>query len=112
MKVEGDFLRGYTDAIILSVLDEADNYGYQINSHITTITDEKLRLTEATLYTSFKRLESDGFIVSYWQDGTNTKRKYYSITTEGKKYLAIYKKIWGENKKIIDKFLGGYENEK
>lgn len=101
----GDLLRGHTDAIILSLLKQKDSYGYEINQHITEISDQNFSLTEATMYTTLKRLEKNEYITSYWQDGINTKRKYYAITKEGQAYLLEHLKSWNDAKKIINKFL-------
>jgi len=106
MNIVGDLLRGHTDAIILSFLEKEDSYGYQINQNIEKMSEGALQLTEATLYTVFKRLEGKEFIVSYWQDGNNNvKRKYYSITLLGKEYLKEHKESWQELQKILNTFL-------
>lgn len=112
MELTGDILRGHTDAIILSILSESDNYGYQINLEIAKRSDEDFMLTEATLYTTFKRLETDELILSYWKDGLYVKRKYYSITPKGREYLKILSQQWEKTKIIIDKFIGEKKNEK
>ena len=105
MDLFGDTLRGHTDAIILSILLEGDSYGYLINQIISKRTDEKFILTEATLYTAFKRLEAAYFIVSYWTDGTNqVKRKYYSITESGRKYFNEKRQTFIETTQILDTF--------
>lgn len=113
MNLTGDILRGHTDAIILSILENQDSYGYQINHLISSISEEKFMLTEATLYTSFKRLEKAGYITSYWREGiNNTKRKYYSITPSGITYLQNEKENWQKTRNIINKFLGGENGKK
>ncbi len=106
MNIVGDLLRGHTDAIILSILKKEDNYGYRINQQIESLTKGTLVLTEATLYTVFKRLESKALISAYWQDGTHgVKRKYYSITKNGKAYLEDHKLSWTSLKEIMDTFM-------
>lgn len=106
MDLFGDALRGHTDAIILSILDEGDSYGYQINQTIFKRSEGRFVLTEATLYTAFKRLESAQYIVSYWVD-TNlpVKRKYYAITELGKAHLAEKIHSFIESTNILEKFL-------
>lgn len=111
MELAGDILRGYTDSIILSILNEGDNYGYQINLEISKRSNEEFMLTEATLYTAFKRLERDGLILSYWQDGVYVKRKYYSLTKKGQEHFKTYCQQWEKTKEIIEKFLGGNKHE-
>ncbi|HEY8365498.1 MAG TPA: PadR family transcriptional regulator [Haloplasmataceae bacterium] len=54
MEFVGDILRGHTDTIILSLLEDKDSYGYEINSTIAKITNQQFILTEATLYTALK----------------------------------------------------------
>ncbi len=106
MELVGDILRGHTDTIILSLLENEDSYGYAINSTIAQTTNQQFVLTEATLYTAFKRLESDGLITSYWREGLNqTKRKYYSITSKGKEILKIKREIWLNASKILNQLI-------
>ncbi|HHU56310.1 MAG TPA: PadR family transcriptional regulator [Acholeplasmataceae bacterium] len=113
MSLTGDFLRGHTDAIILSLLEKEDSYGYMINREISEISNHEFMLTEATLYTAFKRLEKEGLITSYWKEGhNNLKRKYYSITNLGRKYLFNHRKDWKAANIIINKFLEGENGTK
>lgn len=106
MTLEGDLIRGHTDAIILSRLLRADSYGYEINKTISTLSAGRFELKEATLYTAFKRLEEAGFIVSYWGDsGAGARRKYYTITPSGREAARQMVQQWRENKEIMDKLL-------
>ena len=108
MNLSGDELRGHTDSIILSILEKENSYGYRINKEIEAISDGAFILTEATLYTVLKRLEKQGYIISYWEEGLNNiKRKYYSITETGIDYLNQARKNWENTYIVIDKFLGG-----
>ena len=100
MSITGDLIRGHTDAIILARLLQSDSYGYEINKTISTLSDRRFELKEATLYTAFKRLEESGFITSYWGDsGAGARRRYYAITAPGRE--------WAETKEIMDKLLIG-----
>lgn len=102
----GDFIRGHTEAIILSILEKEDSYGYKINQTIEQISQGELILTEATLYSVFKRLEKSEFIQSYWQEGiNNVKRKYYAITPKGLEYLKDHKTSWSKLSHILNEFL-------
>lgn len=102
----GDFIRGHTEAIILSILEKEDSYGYKINQTIEKISQGELLLTEATMYSVFKRLEKNEFIQSYWQEGiNNVNRKYYSITPLGKTYLKEHKHSWHKFSNMLNQFL-------
>ncbi|MEG0019218.1 MAG: PadR family transcriptional regulator [Oscillospiraceae bacterium] len=106
MLVMSDIIRGYTDTIILSQLSKNDSYGYEINKVIQEITKGEYELKEATLYTTFRRLEAAEQIVSYWGDETTgARRRYYAITDAGR---AMYKENlqdWQRAKTIIDALL-------
>ena len=106
MSIAGDLIRGHTDAIILSRLQRSDSYGYEINKTISTLSSGRFDLKEATLYTAFKRLEEQGYILSYWGDASvGARRRYYSITPAGREASHRYRQEWLETKEIMDKLL-------
>lgn len=107
-----EILRGYTDTIILAQLSEHDSYGYEINKNTVEATDSALELKEATLYTTFRRLEASGHIASYWGDeSTGARRRYYSITDSGRKLLAENISDYQTANKIIYKLIKGKQNK-
>ncbi|MGO5114754.1 PadR family transcriptional regulator [Candidatus Avoscillospira sp. LCP25S3_F1] len=105
-----DMIRGYTDTIILAQLLRHDSYGYELNKAVAQASGGLLELKEATLYTTFRRLESAGCIRSYWGDETTgARRRYYAITELGR---ALYRENcadWQTFKTIIDTLLQGEE---
>ena len=112
MSISADTLRGHTDTIILSQLMRGDNYGYEINKNIQQLTQGEYGLKEATLYTAFKRLEQGGLIASYWgDDGPGARRRYYTITPEGRESCYRLLGEWQETKEIMDQLLRGADNQ-
>ena len=106
MSIAGDLIRGHTDAIILARLLRGDSYGYEINKMISTLSSGRFELKEATLYTAFKRLEETGCIRSYWgSSGAGARRRYYTITPEGRETCGKLPEEWKETKEIMDKLL-------
>lgn len=108
-----DILRGYTDTIILAHLALHDSYGYEINKAIAQATGGRLELKEATLYTTFRRLEQGGMIASYWGDEqAGARRRYYSITPEGLHLYQENRRDWETVKATLDRLLapGGAPN--
>ena len=106
MSIAGDLIRGHTDAIILARLMQGDSYGYEINKTISTLSEGRFELKEATLYTAFKRLEETGHIVSYWGDsGAGARRRYYTITPAGRALHRQLRSEWEETREIMDKLL-------
>ncbi len=106
MSITADLIRGHTETIILAKLTERDSYGYEINKAVYKASGQRYELKEATLYTAFKRLEDAGCISSYWGDqSTGARRKYYTITSVGKKVYEQKMAEWLEAKKLIDTLL-------
>jgi PadR family transcriptional regulator PadR len=105
-KISSDLLRGHTDTIILKLLMSGDKYGYEISKLIHSNSSGEYELKEATMYSSLKRLESDGSITSYWGDETQGgRRRYYRITERGKRAYSENKDNWEYAKRILDQLL-------
>ena len=110
MQISADLLRGYTDAIILRCLMKGDGYGYQISKEVSALSGGKLELKEATLYTAFRRMETSGYIRSYWGDeAIGARRRYYRLTEEGKTRLTEETRTWRETRDVMNKLLEGEE---
>lgn len=106
-----DILRGLTDTIILAQLSESDSYGYQINKNISELSEGSLELKEATLYTSFRRLEEQGLISSYWGDeNSGARRRYYSITETGRKAYEENRDDWKKMQEMMSKLISQNQN--
>ncbi len=105
-KISSDLLRGHTDTMILKLLLTGDKYGYEITKIIHTDSCGEYDLKEATMYSSLKRLESEGEITSYWGDETQGgRRRYYRITEKGKQTYLENKGNWEYAKRILDQLL-------
>lgn len=105
-RLSSDLLRGHTDTIVLGILMKGDSYGYEIYKTIVEKTNEEYVLKEATLYSSFRRLEKEGFITSYWGDETKGgRRKYYRITEKGKQQYKQNKLDWEFTQQILNRLL-------
>lgn len=103
-----ELLKGSTSLLILGLLNKEEMYGYQMIKSIEITSDGIFSFKEGTLYPILHTLENEGIIESYWKESeTNRKRKYYSITKEGKKYLKIKEKEWSLFSKTVNKVLGG-----
>ena len=106
MSLTSDLIRGHTEAIILANLLEQDSYGYEINKRISEATGNLYELKEATLYTAFRRLEELGFIYSYWGDeSTGARRRYDSLTPQGRDAYAKHKSDWQKNRELLDRLI-------
>lgn len=107
--VQKEMIKGYIDAIVLSILSQSDAYGYEITKIVNKKTSGLFELKEGTLYPALKRLEANQFIEGYWADHFDgrPRRRYYRITQDGHKKLEESKNSWQKNVNIINSFLGG-----
>lgn len=105
-----ELIRSHMDTIILRTLQNDDKYGLEILNEIRNLSNELYSIKQPTLYSSLKRLESQGLILSY--PGEETKganRTYYRLTDEGKEFLQADQKQWEFSRTIIDKLLSDKE---
>ncbi|HEY5583219.1 MAG TPA: PadR family transcriptional regulator [Ruminiclostridium sp.] len=104
--ISSDVIRGYNDTIILFMLLDSESYGYEISKNIKERSDEKYIMKETTLYSTFNRLENNGFIKSFYKDETFGKRRtYYRITSAGLSYYKEKCEEWKLTKDVINRFI-------
>ena len=89
--------------LILSIVEMQDSYGYEISQTIKLVAAIK----ESTLYPILKKLEKSGYLTTYSLEFQGRKRKYYSITEEGKEQLVILREEWQSYKDTIDGIIEG-----
>lgn len=84
--------RGLLDVCVLAAIKDEDSYGYKI------IKDMKpfLELSESTLYTILKRLETAELLTVHTAEHNGRLRKYYHITDKGRGRLSEFAKEWDE----------------
>ena len=84
--------RGLLDVCVLAAIKNDDSYGYQI------IKDMKpyLELSESTLYTILKRLETADMLTVRSVEHEGRLRKYYRITQLGLSRIEEFKRDWKE----------------
>ncbi|MDE7215323.1 MAG: helix-turn-helix transcriptional regulator [Clostridia bacterium] len=81
--------------IVLSALSDNDKYGLEILNTIQERSQGMYSLKQATLYSSLKRLEKNGYVHSYDGDVSNgAKRVYYGLTEQGRDHLNNDKSYW------------------
>ena len=112
MKVNKELLKGSTSMLILSILEEKNMYGYQMIKELEKKSNNIFELKEGTLYPILHLLEERNYISSYWDESTSKKRKYYSITKEGRRILKSKKEEWKIYTTGVNQVIGGvlFEN--
>ena len=84
--------RGLLDVCVLAAIEKEDSYGYKIIKDVKPY----LELSESTLYTILKRLESANMLTVENTVQGGRLRKYYHITASGKQRIEDFKEDWKE----------------
>ena len=84
--------RGLLDICVLAAIKSEDSYGYKIIKDM----EPYIELSESTLYTILKRLESANMLTVRTTEYGGRLRKYYHITDEGLKRIEDFKVEWKE----------------
>ena len=84
--------RGLLDICVLSAIKSEDSYGYKIIKDVKPY----IEMSESTLYTILKRLESAEMLTVRTSEHDGRLRKYYHITPSGLARLEEFKSEWRE----------------
>ena len=104
--INSDLIRGNINTIILKSLYDGDRYGYDIIREIEEKSHGQYILKQPTLYSCLKRLESQGFINSYWGEQSNGgRRKYYTLTGMGREVFVKNQDEYEFSRTIIDQLI-------
>jgi PadR family transcriptional regulator PadR len=92
MKYERELLKGVAPVVVLEILSRGRMYGYELSEAVESRSKGLLNLGRGTLYPLLYNLEAKGLIVAEWEQAdSGRKRRYYSITSQGKEELARQK---------------------
>lgn len=106
-RIHPKIARGSAEVAILSLLAEQPLYGFEIAKNIQDRTGGMLSFTLASLYPMLYELEKRGWIKGDWQvNDAGRDRRYYSLTTTGKKQLAPLRKEWKDFFHALDQIAG------
>ena len=101
-----DVVQGTLDMLILKSLSLAPMHGFGVTQRIEAISKGVFRINPGSLLLAFQRMERDGLIKAEWRASENNRRaKYYSLTTKGKKRLAVETNDWARRAAAIARLL-------
>jgi DNA-binding PadR family transcriptional regulator len=97
-----DLIAASLSPLVLMILTENENYGYEIIQLLKTRSEGKLNIAEGTLYPVLKKMENKKWVVCKWKTADSGKeRKYYAITKKGKEQLSEQVNQWIFFNKLI-----------
>lgn len=96
MAIDKALISGSTTLLLLRLLEEKDQYGYEMIETLEKKSNNVFTLKAGTLYPLLHSLEEKSYLTSYESSVNGKLRKYYSITKEGRKHLKSRKEEWQE----------------
>jgi PadR family transcriptional regulator, regulatory protein PadR len=93
--------RGILVLATLSQMNE-DKYGYAL---INRLAERGLEIDQGTLYPLLRRLESQGLLESAWNVEGSRPRRYYVISSDGKRMLEALHAEWQSIVAVMDGLL-------
>jgi PadR family transcriptional regulator len=106
-KTKNDILQGTLALLVLKcVAAQGRMHGYALTAHIQRVSADLLRVEEGSLYPALHRMEQDGWLRAEW--GTtekNREAKFYTITTAGRKQLALEEESWSRLRDGVQRVL-------
>jgi PadR family transcriptional regulator, regulatory protein PadR len=104
--MQGEFLQGTLDLLILKTLVGGPAHGHTIAHVISRQSDEVLQVEHGSLYPALHRLEDRGWIASFWGTSENNRKaRYYRLTPRGRAQLAEQTTRWDALVQAINRVL-------
>jgi PadR family transcriptional regulator, regulatory protein PadR len=104
---EQEWKKGSAELLVLSLLEDQPRHGYDISKLIQTRSQGALSFHVTSLYPLLYRLEKLGWITGRWvEKPEQRRRRYYSLTVEGRKTLKSQRKSWAEFVAAINRVTG------
>ena len=90
-----DLIAASLAPLVLMILAESENYGYELIQQLKNRSEGKLNIAEGTLYPVLKKMETKKWISGKWKTAESGKnRRYYAITKKGKDQLSEQVQQW------------------
>lgn len=91
----------------MALLEKESLYGFEIAKQIEVRSGGSLRFTMASLYPMLYELEKRGLVKAQWEaNPAGRDRRYYSLTTKGRKELEPLRREWKHFFVALDRLTG------
>lgn len=102
-----EWKKGSAELLVLSLLEGRGRHGYEISKLIETRSGGALRFHVTSLYPLLHRLEERGWIEGRWiEKAEQRRRRYYSLTPQGRKVLRSQQESWKDFVAAISRITG------
>lgn len=93
--------RGCLTLAVLAQL-RVEHYGYTLRK---ALADQGLEIDENTLYPLLRRLEKQGLLTSEWREENKRKKRFYSLSQEGKEIFGHLLEEWNKINQALDQII-------
>ena|SRR6266850_7766258 len=93
--LDRELKKGSAELMILSLLEARPRHGYEISKLIEARSGGAVSFHVASLYPLLYRLEKRDWVEGRWvEKAGQRRRRYYRLTSEGRKVLAAQRSNW------------------
>src|SRR6202790_1499911 len=104
--LQGELLQGTLDLLILRTLVLGAAHGHTIAHAIEHRSEDVLQVEHGSLYPALHRLETRGWIASFWGTSENNRKdRYYRLTAAGRKQLTAHTNNWDRLVRAVNRVL-------
>ncbi|WP_407271969.1 PadR family transcriptional regulator [Radiobacillus sp. PE A8.2] len=104
MSSRSQLLKGILEGCILAIINSQTTYGYELSLKLQE--NGLSNVSEGSIYPILLRLQKEQLIIGTMQKSeTGPKRKYYTLTPQGKETLRNFEKHWESIKSPVDNIL-------
>ncbi len=109
MNINKELVGAATAVLVLRVLGDAPNYGYEVVRRVNAEAEGVYTWQEGTIYPVLRKLEQGGLLRSGWETADNgRRRKYYHITELGREALKDGAREWRGFARVVVKPMEAY----
>ena len=99
--------KGAAELVVLAFLEDQSLHGYELTQLIEERSGGALTFNFASLYATLYKLEERKWIQGRWvEKAGQRRRRYYSITAQGREVLAAQRREWQQFFQLIRDLAG------
>ncbi|WP_243293036.1 PadR family transcriptional regulator [Bacillus sp. FJAT-47783] len=97
-------MKGILDGCLLAIINGKECYGYEMAERLSEYGFDNV--SEGTIYPLLMRMQREGLVTSVRRESiAGPKRKYYSLTVEGKQALDSFLIRWRQLEKSVNSII-------
>jgi transcriptional regulator len=101
-----DVLQGTLEMLVLTTLSLESMHGWGLSLRLRQLSGDVFDVNQGSLYPALQRMLRRGWIRSTWRTSENNRRaRYYELTAEGRRQLAVRRAEWERSSRAINRVL-------